>query len=493
MSITPRNPALSSSVSFRTIALIIASALFMEQLDGTILATALPAMAQSFGVSPLHMSVALTSYMLSLAIFIPASGTVADRYGARNVFCWAIALFTIGSMICGQAQTLPWLVAARLLQGLGGAMMVPVGRLVLLRAVSKADLVSAMSWLLVPALIGPVLGPPLGGLIVTVLSWRWIFYVNVPIGIIGIVLAARFIPDVRASEQHRFDTLGFVLSGIALSCLVFGLEMAGRGIASPLQMLALFGGGTLAGIAYIAHARRTPHPILDISLLRLQTFRLSVIGGSLTRITGGALPFLLPLMMQLGFGMSPARSGLVTFVSAAGAVLMKATAKPFLRRFGFRNVLVWNGVISTLFITACAAFRPDWPLWVIYATLSLGGFFQSLQFTAYNTVAYAELPGAALSAATSFYTTFQQLMLSLGIGVSALVLHASVAWHGREHAALGDFSVTFLVITAISLIAAPVCARLPWDAGVEMSGHRARQPKARRARRAAEAAPLQGP
>jgi EmrB/QacA subfamily drug resistance transporter len=465
----------------------------MEQLDGTILATALPDMARSFGVSPLHMSVALTSYMLSLAVFIPASGFVADRFGARSVFCWAIGLFTVGSVLCGQATSLPMLVGSRLLQGMGGAMMVPVGRLVLLRSVSKADLVSAMSWLLVPALIGPVLGPPLGGVIVTALSWRWIFYVNIPIGLLGIALALRFIPDVTMTDRPRFDAVGFVLSGIALSCLVFGLEVVGRGLASPLQAVVLLGGGILAGLLYVVHARRLLHPILDLTLLKAQTFRLSVIGGSLTRITGGALPFLLPLMMQLGFGMSPARSGFITFISAAGAVLMKAAAKPLLRQFGFRNILVWNGVISTLFIAACALFRPDWPVSVIFVILGLGGFFQSLQFTAYNTVAYAELPTEALSAATSFYTTFQQLMLSLGICVSAAVLHASVAFHGREHATLADFSVTFLVITTISMIAAPVCARLPWNAGVEMSGHRARQPAAKRARRAAESVPLQGP
>jgi EmrB/QacA subfamily drug resistance transporter len=470
---------LSPTPHFRTLALIIASALFMEQLDGTILATALPSMAQTFGVSPLMMSVALTSYMLSLAVFIPASGTVADRYGARRVFCAAIAVFTFGSILCAQATTLPFLVGARLIQGMGGAMMVPVGRLVLLRAVSKQDLVSAMSWLLVPAMIGPVLGPPLGGLIVQVLSWRWIFYVNLPIGLIGFVLAARMVPDVRGEVRHRFDMLGFFLSGVGLACLVFGLELASRGIGGMLVSLGLLGGGALTLVVYVLHARRIEHPILDISLLSFDTFRLSMIAGSLTRISAGALPFLLPLMMQLGFGMSAAQSGLITFISAAGAVLMKTTAKPFLRRFGFRNVLVWNGIFSTLMIAACAAFRPDWSLAAIYLVLGVGGFFQSLQFTAYNTVAYAELPSQALSAATSFYTTFQQLMLSLGICVAAGVLHASVHWHGREHAVTSDFSVAFLVVTAISILSVPVSARLSANAGMEMSGHRARPSRMR--------------
>jgi len=479
MQVTHRPCALSPTPHFRTLALIIASALFMEQLDGTILATALPSMAQTFGVSPLMMSVALTSYMLSLAVFIPASGTVADRYGARRVFCAAIAVFTFGSILCAQATTLPFLVGARLIQGMGGAMMVPVGRLVLLRAVSKQDLVSAMSWLLVPAMIGPVLGPPLGGLIVQVLSWRWIFYVNLPIGLIGFVLAARMVPDVRGEVRHRFDMLGFFLSGVGLACLVFGLELASRGIGGMLVSLGLLGGGALTLVVYVLHARRIEHPILDISLLSFDTFRLSMIAGSLTRISAGALPFLLPLMMQLGFGMSAAQSGLITFISAAGAVLMKTTAKPFLRRFGFRNVLVWNGIFSTLMIAACAAFRPDWSLAAIYLVLGVGGFFQSLQFTAYNTVAYAELPSQALSAATSFYTTFQQLMLSLGICVAAGVLHASVHWHGREHAVTSDFSVAFLVVTAISILSVPVSARLSANAGMEMSGHRARPSRMR--------------
>ncbi|SFW21514.1 MULTISPECIES: DHA2 family efflux MFS transporter permease subunit [Luteibacter] len=474
MRLAAAHPRMTPAPGFRTVALIIASAMFMEQLDGTILATALPAMAESFGVSPLHMSVALTSYMLSLAVFIPASGAIADRYGSRNVFRAAIALFTLGSILCGVSGNLPLLVLSRLLQGIGGAMMVPVGRLVLLRSVPKSELVSAMSWLLVPALIGPVVGPPLGGFIVTWVSWRWIFYINVPIGVAGIWLASKYIPDVRLPDKVRFDTLGFVLSGVSLSCLVFGLEMVSHGASSVAGSTVLIVVGLVVGALYVAHARRVEHPILDLSLMRFTTFRLSVIAGSLTRITAGAMPFLLPLMMQLGFGLSAAHSGVVTFVSALGAMLMKATAAPVLRLWGFRATLVWNGVLSMLCVALCAAFRPDWPLWTIYTVLLLSGFFQSLQFSAYNTVAYADVPSERFSSATSFYTTFQQLMLSLGICVAAAALHASVSWHGREHAQLPDFSAAFLVVTLISLIAAPVCARLPRNAGAEMSGHRAR-------------------
>jgi len=459
---------------FRTVALIIASAMFMEQLDGTILATALPSMAESFDVSPLHMSVALTSYMLSLAVFIPASGAIADRYGSRNVFRAAIALFTIGSILCGLSGNLPLLVLSRLLQGMGGAMMVPVGRLVLLRSVPKSELVSAMSWLLVPALIGPVIGPPLGGFIVTWASWRWIFYINVPIGIAGMWLATKYVPDVRIAERQRFDRVGFVLSGISLSCLVFGLEMASRGGTAGSGSAGLMLGGLIVGGVYVWHSRRVANPILDLSLMRFPTFRLSVIAGSLTRITAGSVPFLLPLMMQLGFGFSAAHSGVVTFVSALGAMLMKATAAPVLRMWGFRATLVWNGVLSMVCVALCAAFRPDWPLWTIYTILLLSGFFQSLQFSAYNTVAYADIPSERFSSATSFYTTFQQLMLSVGICVAAAALHVSVTWSGHERAQLPDFSVAFLVVTFVSLIAAPVCLLLPRNAGAEMSGHRAR-------------------
>jgi len=463
--------------SFRTTALIIASALLMEQLDATVLATALPTMARSFGVSPLHMSAALTAYLLGLALFIPASGFFADRFGARQVFRLAIAVFTVGSILCGQAWSLPSLVAARFFQGIGGAMMVPVGRLVLLRTVAWKDMIAAMSWFTVPALIGPVVGPPLGGFIVTYLSWRWIFYLNVPIGILGIFLATFFIEDVREPDPGRFDLRGFLASSVSLASLMYGLEMSSRGGGESGWSIAGFLVlGLGAGVLYFRHARRAPGPILDLGLMRIPTFRISVISGSLTRITGGALPFLLPMMMQLGFGLSAARSGLITFATAAGAFLMKLTAPPILRRYGFRDTLVWNAVIATGFLAACAAFRPGWPVLAINLVLLLGGFFQSLQFTALNTIAYADVPQARMSAATSFYATFQQLTLSLGICFSSAALAVSIALAGHAGPGLGDFSAAFLAVTAVSFLAAPVCARLPRDAGAAMSGHHALEP-----------------
>jgi EmrB/QacA subfamily drug resistance transporter len=455
---------------FRATALIIAAALFMEQLDGTVLATALPDMAKGFGVAPLQMNVALTSYLLSLAVFIPVSGQAADRFGSRVVFRAAIALFTLGSVLCGQSQSLLMLIGSRVLQGIGGAMMMPVGRLVLLRAIPKQDLVEAMTWVLVPGLIGPVIGPPLGGFFVTYLSWHWIFYINVPIGLVGFLLAGRYIEDFREIRRKKFDAGGFLLSGVSLSCLMFGLEMASRG-ASRRGGVALAAIGLVAGLLYLRHARLARNPVLDLRLMRNRSFAISVWGGSFTRITGGALPFLLPMMMQLGFGLSAAQSGLITFSSAAGAMLMKAVCARILRRWGFRSTLMWNGVIATLLLMSAALFRPSWPLWIIYVVMFAGGFFQSLQFTAYNTVAYADIPAARMSAATSFYTTFQQLMLSVGICTAASVLAVSIAVQHHAGPQLSDFSVTWVVIGLITLVAVPVCGRLSRTAGSEMSGH----------------------
>jgi EmrB/QacA subfamily drug resistance transporter len=473
----PASPsrALARGASPRVTALIVASALFMEQLDGTVLATALPTMARSFNVDPLHMNVALTSYLLSLAVFIPASGKAADRFGSRTVFRGAIALFTIGSILCAQAPSLIFLVAARILQGIGGAMMVPVGRLVLLRSVSKSELVAAMAWLMIPATIGPILGPPVGGFIVTYLDWRWIFYINVPIGVVGIVLVTMFIEEVREPGRVNLDLVGLLFSGIALSCLMFGLEMASRGVGSRWLTGGLVGTGAVAAVLYLLHARRHPQPVLDFRLLRIATFRISVTSGTLSRIAVGAMPFLLPMMLQLGFGMSAAQSGLVTFVSSVGSLLMRVAAPKLLRLMGFRNVLVWIGLVATLLLVTSAGFRPSWPTVLIYGVLLVGGFFQSLQFIAYNTIAYADVPRAAMSAATSFYTTFQQLSLTLGIATSAAVLGASVDWRGHAGPMLPDFSTAFLVVGAIAILAPLLSLRLRRDAGAELSGHHVRK------------------
>ena len=456
----------------RTVPLIIASAMFMEQLDGTVLSTALPSMAHSFGVDALHMSVALTSYLVSLAVFIPASGAVADRLGSRTVFCAAIALFTAGSLLCAQSDSLAFLVVSRLIQGAGGAMMVPVGRLVLLQTTAKSDLIATMNWLLVPATIGPLLGPPVGGFLVTTLSWRWIFYINLPIGVAGLALAAWFVPQLRA-ERDRFDVRGLVLSGVALACLIFGLELASRGSVPATLAAGILAVSVASGALYGWHARRTVRPILDLSLMRIPTFGLSVVAGAATRIAVGATPFLLPLMLQVGLGMSAAQSGATTFLTSAGALSMRGFSRRLLRRFGYRRTMIWNGAGASAFAFACACFRPGVGHGVIWVVLFCGGFLQSLQFTAYNTIAYADVPAARMSAATSLYATMQQVTLTLGICVAAAAVAIAAAWRGVGHAGLVELSIAWATVGAAATLAPVLCARLRSDAGEELSGHHA--------------------
>jgi EmrB/QacA subfamily drug resistance transporter len=467
----PAGPAAPRGGNTRLTALIVACALFMQNLDGTVIATALPTMARAFGADPVAMNVALTAYLLSLAVFIPASGWVADRFGARTVFRAAIFVFTLGSVLCGRADSLAFLVAARILQGAGGAMMVPVGRLLLLRTVDKRDLVAAMAWLSAPALFGPVLGPPLGGFLVTYASWRWIFDINVPIGLLGIVLVTRFVPDTRETISARLDALGLLWSGLALASLMFGLEALGHGgIGGSAGPLALVVGVAAAGL-YALHARHHPAPLLDLALLRIPTFMVSVVGGSLFRIAVGATPFLLPLMLQLGFGMSPVQSGLVTFASSAGAIVMKPAATGALRRLGFRDTLLVNGVLSALLLAVCAAFRPSWPLAAIYGVLLLGGIGRSLQFTALNTLAFADIPRSRMSAATSLYSTLQQVFITLGVTTAAATLETTMWLGGRVSPSLTDFSVAFLVVSFAALLGTPASVLMPRSAGAELSGH----------------------
>jgi EmrB/QacA subfamily drug resistance transporter len=465
-----KQPRIGTSRRTRITAMIVACALFMQNLDSTVIATALPTMAKAFGSDPVHLNVALTAYLLSVAVFIPASGWIADRFGTRTIFRAAIGVFTVGSVLCGRADTLWFLVAARVLQGIGGAMMVPVGRLVLLRTAPRREMVAAMAWLTTPALVGPVLGPPLGGFIVTYFSWRWIFDINVPIGLLGIGLVTWFVDEVREAPRGSFDFVGLLLSGAAFSGLMFGLEMAGRGLGPPAISAALAGAGMLAGLAYLAHARSHPAPVLDLSLLRLPCFGVSISAMFLFRIGIGAIPFLLPLMLQVGFGVSAVQSGLVTFASSAGALVMKPAAQRALRLFGFRDILVWNGVLSAALIAICAAFRPTWPAAAIYGALLIGGFFRSLQFTAYNTLAYGDVPRRRMSAATSFYTAAQQLAATIGISAGASALEASMALTGHRPAQPWDFSMAFLAVSLFTLLAAPIALLIQRTAGDDLAG-----------------------
>ena len=452
------------------IPLIVACALFMENLDSTAISTALPAIAASLGESPLQLSLAITSYLFSLAVFIPISGWVADRFGARRVFRLAILVFMLGSVLCSFAGSLFGFVLARMLQGMGGAMMVPVGRLVLLRTVAKADLVNAMAWLTVPALIGPVMGPPLGGFITTYLNWRWIFWINLPIGVLGVILVTRFIPDLREEHSPPLDLLGFLLSAVGLLGLVFGFETIGRGLVPWSTTLLLLAVGITSVGLYVLHASRTLYPVIDLALLGIPTFRASVLGGLLFRLAIGATPFLLPLMLQAGFGLTAFNSGLLTFAAAAGAMLMKLTAGPILKLFGFKRILMVNAVIGAVFIAAIGLFTPATPHLLILAVLLAGGFFRSLQFTSINTLGYADIERAQMSRATSFASMMQQLSLSIGVGTGALLLHLTVSARGGEHLAAGDFAPAFFTVALIAALSALVYLPLPADAGAEVSG-----------------------
>ena len=451
-------------------ALIVASALFMEQVDSTVIATALPVIADDIGSDPIRLKLALTAYLLALATFIPVSGWMADRYGARTIFRVAIAVFVAGSVACSLATSLMEFVLARILQGAGGAMMVPVGRLVLLRTTPKAELLSAMAWLTVPALMGPLLGPPLGGFIATFFDWRWIFWINVPVGFLGILLVSLFIDDAREEHRRPLDVVGFILSGIGLSGLVFGLSVLGQNMMALPVTLAMVGVGALSTAAYVIHSRRTAAPLLDLSLLREPTFFAGAAAGSLFRIGVGSVPFLLPLTLQLGLGMSAFEAGGLVLFSAAGALLMKATAQPIVQRFGFRKTLVWNGVISATALGAMAFFSYGPPAMVIATLLLVGGFFRSLQFTCLNTLAYSEIDQPRMSLATSLYSVAQQVSLACGVAVAAAVIELQRALRGDDALLASDFAAAFATVAAISISAVFFYARLPKDAGAEVAG-----------------------
>jgi EmrB/QacA subfamily drug resistance transporter len=457
----------------RVIPLIVATALFMENMDSTVIATSLPAIAADIGTSPLTLKLAITSYLLSLAVFIPASGWTADRFGARLVFAIAVAVFMIGSIGCAVSSSVTDFVFARILQGMGGAMMTPVGRLVLLRTIDKSALVNAMAWVTVPALIGPVIGPPLGGFITTYFSWHWIFLINIPIGLIGIVMALRYIDPIKSEDPERFDLYGMVLAGIGLAGIAFGLSVAGLNLLPWSVVGALVGVGSISMTLYVMHSRRTGSPVLDFSLLRLPTLRAAIIGGFMFRLGIGALPFLLPLLMQVGFGLTPFQSGLVTFASAVGAMGMKTLAARIIRAFGFRNLMTVNAVISAFFLAACALFTGSTPLLLIMVILVVGGFFRSLQFTAINTVAYAEVEPPQMSRATTLVSVNQQLAVSAGVAVGAFSVETTMWLRHVTELNATVFPPAFLVVGVISAASCWLFWQMPDDAGHEISGRKA--------------------
>lgn len=454
----------------RRLPLIVACALFIENMDSTAISTALPAIATEFGTSPIALKLALTTYLVALAVFIPISGWIADRFGARSTFMLAIGVFLLGSIGCAASVSLPTLVATRFVQGMGGALMVPVGRLVLLRTVPKSELVVALSWLTIPALLGPMLGPPLGGLIVTWFDWRWIFLINLPMGMLGIALAWRYVPNLR-EPPGPLDGIGFALSGIGLALALFGFSTIGRHLVPLPVALGCLAVGVAMLAAYVVHSRRHPQPLLDLGLFRHPTFRAGVVGGSLFRIGVGATPFLLPLMLQLGFGLSPLQSGLITFVSAAGAMFMKTLAANILRRFGFRRVLVINAVVASALLAGYGLFRSDTPHLFMCAVLLIAGCFRSLQFTSLNAIAYADVQPAQMGQASSLAGMMQQLSLSVGVAIGGYALQLGSALSGTPETAAPNFTIAFAVVGFCSALSVWSMWRLPADAGHEMSGN----------------------
>jgi EmrB/QacA subfamily drug resistance transporter len=440
-------------------------------MDSTVLATSLPAIALDLGIDPIILKLAFTSYLLSLAVFIPISGWMAERFGARHVFRIAIAVFTLASMACAFTTTLPGFIAARFFQGMGGAMMVPVGRFVLVRAVPKSELVQALSYLTLPALIGPVIGPLIGGFLTTYLHWRWIFFINLPMGLIGIILATRYVPDVKGDHLTPLDGRGFLLSGLGLSSLVFGLTILGRELLPLAAAPGLILFGSLCLAFYVIHARHVPHPILKLKLLKLPTFRTSVVGGFFFRAGIGSNPFLLPLMLQIGFGLSAFQSGSLTFASSAGALIMKFTAPRILKRFGFRQILVVNGLISAAFFGAIALFSETTSHSLILAVLLTGGFFRSLQFTCLNAIAYAEVEQSDLSRASSFASVVQQISGSMGVAFAAIIIESLQFMRGDLLLKPDDFRIAFAIVSVLVASSVLFHRRLDPKAGADVSGH----------------------
>ncbi len=458
----------------RIVPLILAVALFMEQMDSTVISTALPAIAADLHVGPITLKLALTAYMVSLAVFIPISGWMADRYGAKNIFRTAIGVFVVGSIFCAFSSSLVEFVFARFVQGIGGAMMTPVGRLVLVRTTQKSELVSAMALLTIPALVGPLAGPPLGGFITTYFSWHWIFLINVPVGVIGIWLATIYLPHIEATAPPKLDFIGFVLTSLAAAGIVFGLSVVGLPALPPVIGISATAIGLICGVLYVRHAKRYPTPILDLNLFKNSTFRASTSGGTLFRICVGAMPFLTPLMLQLGFGLTPFQSGLITFSGAIGAITTKFIARRVYKAIGFRTTLLCAGAVTTVVTAVTGLFTPDTPHLVIIGVLLIGGFSRSFMFTGVNALAFADIDDAQASQATSMASVMQQVSLALGVAVAASILETSIYIRGAELQII-DFHIAFFVIAGLTVIATIPFVRMAKDAGTSVSGHRVKR------------------
>ena len=455
----------------RIVPLILAVALFMEQMDSTVIATALPAIATDLGVGPITLKLALTSYMVALAVFIPVSGWMADKFGAKSIFRLAIVVFVIGSILCAMSSSLLEFVLARFLQGMGGAMMTPVARLVLLRTTQKRDLVSAMALLTIPALVGPLTGPPIGGFITTYFTWHWIFLINVPVGVIGIWLSTIYLPEIERRASPRLDLVGFLLISVAAAGTVFGLSVVSLPALPPAVGIATTVLGILCGILYVRHAGRHPAPILKLTLFRNEAFRSAITSGTLFRIATGAVPFLMPLMLQLAFGMTPFQSGLTTFAGALGALTVKFVARRLFAATGFKVTLIGASIAGAATTAVNGFFTEATPQVMIILFLFASGLARSMFFTGTNALSYSEIEDEEASQATSISSVMQQVSLALGVSFAAFVLEASSYLSG-SHLELADFHLAFFLVSAISLAALLPLIRLPPGAGAGVSGHR---------------------
>jgi EmrB/QacA subfamily drug resistance transporter len=462
----PATPGLS-----RLAPIAIASALFMEFIDSTALSTALPTLARGFHVDPVHLKLALTSYLLALAVGAPAGGWIADRFGARRVFLWAMAVFLLGSVLCGVSHALPELVAARILQGCGGALMVPVGRLIIVGSTPKAELVSAMIWFTTPGLVGPLIGPPLAGFVLAVADWPWIFFINIPVGLLGMLAVGRLAPRIERPHPGRFDTLGFVLGGIAISALVVLAETAGISLLPLPAEIGLAAALLVSGWLFLRHVRRIPNPILDMNLLEHATFRASVVGGALMRLGVGATPFLTPLLLQVGLGWTPVQAGVLTIFMTMGALSARTFTRKVIASLGFRSVLLFSGLAAGVLSALPGLFRASTPVWLMAIILFVTGLARSTQFNSANTIAYADVPTEAVTRASTLATVAQQVSLSLGVSFGALML--TITRSGAGALTPERFTFPFLMIGAMTLLAQPVYSSLRKDAGSEISGRRA--------------------
>ncbi|MGA2870239.1 MAG: DHA2 family efflux MFS transporter permease subunit [Verrucomicrobiota bacterium] len=453
---------------------LVAVAFFMESLDTTILNTAVPSIARALAVAPLSMKAVLSSYTLSLAVFIPISGWMADRFGTRRVFSCAIGLFTLGSLLCGLAGNLPILVACRILQGCGGAMMVPVGRLTLVRTFPKAELIRAMSFVAIPGLVGPMLGPIAGGLIVGYLHWRVIFFINLPIGLFGLYLVFRHLPDYRGENPRPLDFIGLILFGCGISLLAYVLEIFGETTLSRDTLLGLLLVSAIFLAAYGWHATRIEFPLLRLTLFRIRTFRASVSGSFFTRLGIGGIPFLFPLLYQVGLGFTPIQSGLMMMPQAIAAMSLKVTMPRILRRLGYRRVLISNTVILGLMIMLFSTIGAGTPVWLVVIQVFIFGFFTSLQYTSMNTLVYADVAGPQTSSASAIASTVQQMSVSFGIAAASLVTAFFIPdrFHVSAPEMIHGIHKTFLVLGGLTVCSALIFSELKKTDGDSVSRHK---------------------